>query len=231
MRSKIDTADEDENFVKMGLNISGCNETCKVRGNLTCGQAFLCIYTPWGTALVKGCNRTMQQNIKNVLSRSSDRLFNKEEFHTKNGHDIASLTPSFLYCRFIKTTMCSKGDFIPKLTQHGICFTFNSGNDGVLRRAIREGPDFGLSVFLDVQMHETTFSQFSSGLKVIVHDQNTFVNRYNGFNIAPGTHASVGVKLKKVSYCRSNSPQDNKRHMCCQIPFLTWTRYLFFSKL
>ena len=64
MRSKIDTADEDENFVKMGLNISGCNETCKVRGNLTCGHAFLCIYTPWGTALVKGCNRTMQQNIK-----------------------------------------------------------------------------------------------------------------------------------------------------------------------
>ena len=201
MRSKIDKADEDENFVKRILNISGCNaETRKVRGNLTCSEALLRIYTPWGTALVKGCNRTMQQNIKNVLSRSSDRLFNKEEFHTKNGHDIASLTPSFLYCRFIKTTMCSKGDFIPKLTQHGICFTFNSGNDGVLRRAIHEGPDFGLSVFLDAQMHETTFSQFSSGLKVIVHDQNTFVNRYNGFNIAPGTHASVGVKLKKVSY-------------------------------
>ena len=38
MRSKIDTADKDENFVKMGLNISGCNETRKVRGNLTCGQ-------------------------------------------------------------------------------------------------------------------------------------------------------------------------------------------------
>ncbi|XP_068728855.1 acid-sensing ion channel 1-like [Montipora capricornis] len=197
MRSKIDTADEDENFVKMGLNISGCNETRKVRGNLTCGQAFLCIYTPWGAALVKGCNRTVQQNIKSFLSRSSDRLFNKEEFLTKYGHDIASLTASFVYCRFMKTKICSKGDFVPKLTQYGICFTFNSGNDGVLRRAIHEGPDFGLSVFLDVQTHETTFSQFSSGLKVIVHDQNTFVNRYNGFNIVPGTHASVAIKLKK----------------------------------
>ena len=166
-----------------------------------------------------------------MLSRSSHRLFNKEEFLTQYGHDIASLTASFLYCRFMKTTICSKGDFVPKLTQYGICFTFNSGNDGVLRRAIHEGPDFGLSVFLDVQMHETTFSQFSSGLKVIVHDQNTFVNRYNGFNIAPGTHASVGVKLKKVSYCWSNCPQDNKTHMCSQIPFSTWTRYLYFSKL
>ena len=86
MRSKIDKADEDENFVKMILNISGCNaETRKVLGNLTCSEALLRIYTPWGIALVKGCNRTMQQNIKNVLSRSSHRLFNKEEFHTKKG--------------------------------------------------------------------------------------------------------------------------------------------------
>ena len=65
MRSKIDKADEDENFVKMILNISGCNaETRKVRGNLTYCEALLRIYTPRGTALVKGCNRTMQQNIK-----------------------------------------------------------------------------------------------------------------------------------------------------------------------
>ena len=136
MRSKIDTADEDENFVKLGLNISGCSEIRKVRGNLTCGQALLCIYTPYGTALVKGCNRTMQQNIKNVISRSSHRLFNEEEFHTKYGHDITSMTSSFLYCRYTKSTICSEGDFVPTLTQYGICFTFNSGKDGVLRRSI-----------------------------------------------------------------------------------------------
>ena len=220
MRSKIDTADEDENFVKMGLNISGCSEIRKVRGNLTCGQAFLCVYTPYGTALVKGCNRTMRQNIINVLSRSSHRLFDKEEFHTKYGHDITSLTSSFLYCRFTRNAACSKGDFVPKLTEYGICFTFNSGKDGVLRRAVHEGPDNGLSIFLDVQTHESTFSQFSSGLKVIVHDQNTFVNRHNGFNIVPGTHASVGVKLTKVSCCQSNCPQRNKPHMCCRILLL-----------
>lgn len=37
MRFKIDMLDEDENFVKMGLNISGCNEICKVCGNFICG--------------------------------------------------------------------------------------------------------------------------------------------------------------------------------------------------
>ena len=198
MRSKINTADEDENFVKLGLNISGCSEIREVRGNLTCGQAFLCAYSLYGTALVKGCSRTMQQNITNFISRSSHRLFNAEEFHAKYGHDIATMTSSFLYCRYMQTTICSEGDFIPTLTQYGICFTFNSGKDGVLRRSIFEGPDFGLSIFLDVQTHESTLSEFSSGLKVIVHDQDTFVNHYNGFSIVPGTHASVGVKLRKV---------------------------------
>ena len=204
MRSKIDMADKDENFVKMGLNISGCSEIREVRRNLTCGQAFLCAFSPYGTALVDGCNRTLQRSIIKALTRSSHRLFNEEEFHTKYGHDIATMSVSFLYCRFMKTTICSERDFVPKLTQYGICFTFNSGKDGVPRRAIHEGPDNGLSIFLDVQTNESTFSQFSSGLKVIVHDQDTFVNRYNGFNIVPGTHASVGLKLRKVRYCQLN---------------------------
>ena len=203
MRSKIDTEDQNENFIKLGLNISGCSETRKVRENLTCGQAFLCAYSPYGTALVNGCNRTLKRRIIKVLNRSSHRLFNEEEFHTKYGHDIVSMSVSFLYCRFMQTTICSEKDFVPKLTKYGICFTFNSGKNGVPRRAINEGPDNGLSIFLDVQTNESTFSQFSSGLKVIVHDQDTFVNRYNGFNIVPGTHASVGLKLRKVShgYC------------------------------
>ena len=200
MRSKINIADEDENFVKMGLNIGGCSETRTVRGNLTCGQALLCAYSAYGTALVKGCNATMQQNIINVLNSSSHRLFNGEEFLTKYGHDIASMTSYFMFCTFKKTARCSEGDFVPKLTPDGICFTFNSGKNGVVpRRAIYEGPEFGLSIFLDVQTNESTMSEFSSGLKVIVHDQNTFVNRYNGFSIVPGTHATVGVKLRKVS--------------------------------
>ena len=199
MKSKIDMADEDENFLKMGLNISGCSETREVRGNLTCGQAFLCAYSQYGTALVNGCNGTMQQNIMSVLNRSSHRLFNEEEFLTKYGHDIVSMSASFLFCFFMQTTRCSERDFVPKVTEYGICFTFNSGQNGFSYSAKYEGPDFGLSIFLDVQTNESTLSQFSSGLKVIVHDQDTFVNRYNGFNIVPGTHASVGVKLRKVS--------------------------------
>lgn len=197
MRSKIDMADEDENFEKMELNISGCSEIREVRGNLTCGQAFLCAYVRYGTALVKGCNETTQQNIIKALNRSSDRLYNEEEFLTKYGHEMASMF--VLYCRFMKDIDCSVKDFVSDLTQDGICFTFNSGRNSNVLSTIFEGPDLGLSILLDVQTNESTIGQFSNGLKVIVHDQSTFVNRHSGFNILPGTHASVAVKLRKVS--------------------------------
>ena len=196
MKSKLDVADEDERFEKMGLNISGCSETRQVRGNLTCGQALLCGYTWFGPAVVKGCNESTQLKIVDALNSSSHRIFNKEEFLAQYGHDMAGMF--VLYCRFMKNTLCSDRDFIPKVTEDGICFTFNSGRNGNVLRAIFEGPDLGLNILLDVQTNESTISQFSTGLKVIVHDQHTYVNRHSGFNIIPGTHASVAVKLRKV---------------------------------
>ena len=204
MRSKIDVADEDEKFAQMGLNISGCSEIREVRGNLTCGQALLCAYTEYGTVLVNGCNDTTRQNIIKALNHSSDRLFNEEEFLSKYGHDMASMF--VLYCRFMEHQACSDKDFVPILTQYGLCHTFNSGQNNSVLYSILEGPDFGLNIVLDLQLNESTLSEFSTGLKVIVHDQNTFVNRHSGFNILPGTHASVAVKMRKVSYWYNFTP-------------------------
>ncbi|PFX31898.1 Acid-sensing ion channel 1 [Stylophora pistillata] len=197
MKSKIDTADEDENFVKLGLNITGCsdNEFRSARGNLTCGQALLCAYEWYGSAIVRGCNKSVRQNIVNALNRSSERIYNEEEFLARYGHNITGMF--LLYCRFMKTTECSDEDFIPRLTESGICYTFNSGQKSPALRAIFEGPDFGLNILLDVQTNESTVADFSHGLKVIVHDQDTFVNRHIGFNIPPGFHATVAVKLRK----------------------------------
>ena len=64
-----------------------------------------------------------------------------------------------------------------------------------------EGPELGLSVILNVLSNESTVGVFSTGLNVVVHDQKTFINRHNGFNILPGTHSLVAVKLIKVR-CR-----------------------------
>ena len=198
MRSKINVVDEDGRFEKMGLNISGCRETRPVRGNLTCGQALMCAFWRFGPALSKGCNETTRQRILNALNRSSERLFNEEEFFIKYGHDIRTMF--VLYCRFSVNIVCSDRNFVPTLTTDGLCFTFNSGyNNTALLHTITEGPGFGLNILLDAQTNESTISDFSYGFKVIVHDQNTLVNRYTGFNILPGTHASVAIKLKKVS--------------------------------
>lgn len=197
MKTKIDMPDEEENFVKMGLNISGCGETREVRGNLTCGQALLCAYDGYGPALVDGCDNTTRQKILKVLNGTSKRLFNEEEFLANYGHDIAT---TFLhYCRFSVDQMCSEKDFVPTLTRRGICYTFNSGyNNSTMFYSEFEGPELGLSVILNIQSNESTIGVFSTGLNVAVHEQKTFINRHNGFNILPGIHSLVAVKLIQV---------------------------------
>ncbi|XP_078348469.1 acid-sensing ion channel 2-like [Oculina patagonica] len=197
MKTKIDMADDDENFEKLGLNISGCSETRAVRGNLTCGQALLCAYHPLGYGLVDNCNTSTRQNIINVLNHTSERVFNEEQFLAKYGHDLAGLF--FLYCRFSEDEeICSEKDFVPTLTSKGVCYTFNSGNNNSrLFHSEFEGPELGLTILLSVERNESTLSEYSTGLQVIVHDQKTFVNRHNGFNILPGTHALVAVKLRE----------------------------------
>ena len=200
MKTKIDMPDEEENFVKMGLNISGCDETREVRGNLTCGQALLCAYNEYGPALVDGCNETTRQKILNVLNGTSRRLFDEETFLTNYGHDISSMF--FHYCRFSLDQMCSGKDFVPTLTRRGMCYTFNSGyNNSAMFYSEFEGPELGLSVIINVQSNESTVGVFSTGLNVVVHDQETFINRHNGFNVLPGTHSLVAVKLIQVR-CR-----------------------------
>ena len=197
-KSKIDMADEDENFVKMGLNISGCSEIREVRGNLTCGQALLCVYDHYSSSVVPGCDITTRQNIIKGLTGSSRRLFDEEQFLTNYGHGFAGLF--VLYCVFSFDQVCSERDFVPTLTQRGLCYTFNSGSsNSTVFHSEFEGPERGLSVLLNVEQNESTIGQFSTGLNVIVHDQKTFINRNIGVNILPGVHSSVAVKLIKVS--------------------------------
>ena len=202
-KSKIDMADEDENFVKMGLNISGCSETREVRGNLTCGQALLCVYDNYSANVVPGCDRTTRQNITKVLTGTSKRLFDEEQFIVNYGHGFAGLF--VLYCIFSFDQDCTEKDFVPTLTQRGLCYTFNSGyGNSTVFHSEFEGPERGLSVLLNVEENESTVGQFSTGLNVVVHDQKTFINRNLGVNILPGVHSSVAVKLIKVS-CRYQS--------------------------
>lgn len=196
MKSKIGVADDDKRFKEMGLNISGCSETSAVRGNFTCGQSLLCASSPYGCLLVQGCNNATRQKF---IKAFKSTLVNDEELLTKYGHDMLGLTSQFHYCRFQKRTLCSHKDFVPTVTADGICYTFNSGfNNSKLLRSKFAGPGLGLSILLDVQTNETTVSELSNGLTVIIHDPHMVANRLHGFNIIPGTHALLSVKSIKV---------------------------------
>ena len=204
MKTKIDTTDEDENFEKLGLNISGCSETRTVRGNLTCGQALLCAFSDYGSLLVDNCNDSTRQRIISVLNHTK-RIYDEKEFLAKYGHDLFGNNSMNGLCTFtdLEQITCSEHHFIPVVTNSGICYTFNSGNNGSTKselfHSFYEGSDFGLAIALNVQTNESTFSASSSGLAVNVHEQDTYVNYHTAFKVQPGAHASVAIKMTQVS--------------------------------
>ena len=199
MRSKRDTADGDRRFTELGLNVSGCQETREVRGNMTCGQAFMCAF--YGLTMIPGCDNTTKQKLTKALMNSS---MNKEEIYSKYGHDLFDLTSSLRRCEFRGTEKkCTRKDFVSSITTDGLCFTYNSGLNNVPEayRTKFAGPRLGLNILLDVQTNETTYYPESAiGLNVIIHAQRTVANRLQGFNVMPGTHATIGVKLIKVKH-------------------------------
>ena len=153
VKSKIEMLESDEDFDKLGLNLSVCEVVKSVEENLTCGQALLCVFERFGSVIVDNCNDTVKQRIIDALNATNEPVFDAEEFMEAYGHDFNDMF--FNYCRFGKRESCSATDFLPFLTDNGRCFTFNSGKKGSrIRVSKRAGSVGGLSVMLDVQAQE-----------------------------------------------------------------------------
>ena len=196
VKSKIEML-ESEDFDKLGLNLSVCEVVKSVSEGLTCGQALLCVFERFGSVIVDNCNATVKQQIIDALNATNEPVFDAEEFIKAYGHDFNGMF--FNYCRFGKRESCSATDFLPFLSAKSRCFTFNSGEKGSRIRVSKiAGSLEGLSVMLDVQAQENTISEFSRGLRVIVHEQGTFVDIENGFNVIPGSHTLVRISATKV---------------------------------
>ena len=198
VKSKINLQESNESFYKLGLNMSVCKTLSDVKTGLTCGQALLCAFELFGPAIVENCSETTKQQLISVLNKTEQAVFNPEEFLATYGHEISAM---FLYyCRFAVKENCVAEDFLPTLTEHGLCYTFNSGRfDSRIRSTRLTGSEGGLSVILDVEAHENTISEFSRGFRVILHEQGAFINFDEGFNLYPGSHALVGVTAIQVS--------------------------------
>ena len=197
VKSKINMFENDKDFYKLSLNLSACENIKTVNKDMSCGQGLLCAYELFGSQIADNCNETIRQRIISALNDTEVPIFNPEEFFEAYGHDFRDM---FLhYCRFKGKENCTADDFYPTLSSNGRCFTFNSGkNQTRIRRTMKTGSSGGLSVMMDVQANENTISEFSRGLRVIVHDQNTFINIDKGFNVYPGSHTLVGLTVTKV---------------------------------
>ncbi|XP_068672881.1 acid-sensing ion channel 2-like [Montipora foliosa] len=206
VKSKVDMFESDKNFYKLGLNLSACGMVGLVKKDMSCGQGLLCAFERFGSDVADNCNVSRRRRIIAALNNTKAAIFNAEEFLEAYGHDIDDMFLHF--CRFGNGEICSPADFLPFLTENGRCFTFNSGrNHTPIRVSKRAGSFGGLSVMLDVQAHENTISEFSRGLRVIVHEQGAFVDIENGFNVLPGSHALLRISANK--FIRLPSPYSS----------------------
>ena len=159
----------------------------------------MCAFEPFGSAIVENCNETLKKRIINALNKTKEPVFNPEEFLETYGHDFNEM---FLYfCRFAISQNCTYADFYPTVTENGRCFTFNSGKNATkVRGTRRAGSSGGFSIILDVQAFENTISEFSRGLRVVVHDPGTYINLEKGFNVFPGSHTLARITAIKVCF-------------------------------
>ena len=199
VKSKINMFENDDDFDTLGLNLSACKVVKSINKGMSCGQGLLCAFEPFGSDITDNCNETTRHRIINDLNSTKEPIFNPEEFYEAYGHNFRDMF--FHYCRFRSVDDCTPVDFHPSLSENGRCFTFNSGENGTqVRSTSRAGTIGGLSVMMDVQANENTVSEFSRGLRVIVHDQGTFINIDKGFNVFPGSHTVVRISATKASY-------------------------------
>jgi len=129
------------------------------------------------------------------MQRSSHR-FDIEAFYHHYSQDVKSLAGPA--CTFgWQDLNCSTEDFAPMVTQWGMCYTFNSGIDGKIRKVDSGGVSAGLTFILDAQTSEYTQGKFSEGFKVLIHGQGEYFDEWEGINVGPGQHAVIALSQKR----------------------------------
>lgn len=198
-KSKLFMTDNNPLFLSSGLNISTCAATSGVRGNIPCGVSVVCCCAPTEYIsvhdLVPNCTVPYRQDLLDVMKQSSHSP-DLEAFIQYYSQDLSSMRgPS---CTFgWDEAPCTAKDFTPMVTEWGMCYTFNSGNDGKIRNVDTGGVSSGLSFILDTQIPEYTLGKFSEGFKVLVHGQGEYVDEWDGFNVGPGQHAVIAISQKR----------------------------------
>ena len=125
--------------------------------------------------------RRYQHDLLDTMQKNNHRL-DIDDFYRFYDPDIGRFKG--YECTFgSKFSPCSRKDFVPKVTQMGMCYTFNSGADGNVRKA---------------ETKEYYLGKYSEGFKVLNTSMNEYINEWEGINVGPGHHVVIALSEKRV---------------------------------
>ena len=96
---------------------------------------------------------------------------------------------------------CTDDQFSSVITDLGVCYTFNSGEDGRILRATGTGVRHGLQLWLDIQQSEYISSlSLDAGVKIAIHSQGEPGKPdENGIAVPPGRNAFISLHQKVIA--------------------------------
>ena len=205
-KKKMYALDGDANFVKYGLNHSVCSATESVRNGKACGAAMVCCCLAFflfdGGQIVPDCTVPYLLGLIGA-QQSSGIFFDAINFYKKYGQGIQEMLSDEDLCIFGANIAkpCGISDFSTKVTDWGVCHTFNAGLGGPdnIKEVVFPGPVGGLNILLDAQMNDSTIARLSEGYSVIIHGQGEYFLPWDGINVSPGSQATITLHQQRVS--------------------------------
>lgn len=202
-RTKIFMTDDDPQFESLGLDLPSCKATAHVRKGRPCGEALLCCCSDHSaedvSVALSNCTDDYKKELQEII-RKDKKLFDDKKFQQAYGPSLwRMIIPGTCIFAALRNGGCSYKDFIPTMSDHGVCFTFNSGRDGKEAMNVSYGDtSTGLSMILDLNLNDHLVGAFSEGIRIIVHDQGVYINPAKNVLVAPGSYAQISVKRKEV---------------------------------
>lgn len=211
-KNKIFMTDDDVMFQSLGLDLPVCNATAHVRKGRPCGEALLCCcasYFQDVSVALSNCTEEYKRELLDVIMKDK-KSFNDKKFQEAYGPNLQRN----LACRFgLLDYKCTGKDFLPTVTELGLCFTFNSGrNDKEIKKVSRSDSVRELHLELDLHLDDHLAGFFSEGIFVIIHDQGVYINSADTVLVAPGSYVRINVKRKVVSSCASKMQTLKERY-------------------
>lgn len=202
-KRRISMKDEEPSFNKLGLNIAACNTTAAVRAGRPCGEALLCCCTDYTDSEISvalpNCTEDYRKDLLEVIKKKKDS-FNDRQFHEAYGSDIRRMIVPGTCHYGLSDEGCSHKDFDPIVTDLGVCYSFNAARHGEqILKAFQGDTLSGLSLILNLNLHDHMVGFSSEGIWIIVHHQGVYINPWNRILVAPGTRTEISVKRKVVS--------------------------------